>query len=149
MEFRSKIEQGLKDAIKNKDNIKVSTYRMLLAAIKNKEVEKIRPLTEEEFFSIVRSSIKQRLESIEGFKKGNRQDLIEKEEKELEHLKELLPASLSEEQLVKEIDEAIVSLEVTGKKDMGKVIKFLLGKYPGRIDGKVLSELVLKRLSSI
>ncbi len=148
MEFKSKIEQGLKDAIKNRDTTKVSTYRMLLAAIKNKEVEKIRPLTEEEFFSIVRSSVKQRLESIEGFKKGNRQDLIEKEEKELELLKELLPASLSEEQLVKEIDEAILSLEVTGKKDMGKVIKFLLGKYPGRIDGKVLSELVLKRLSS-
>ncbi|HOJ70855.1 MAG TPA: GatB/YqeY domain-containing protein [Syntrophorhabdaceae bacterium] len=148
MEFKSKIEQGLKDAIKNRDTTKVSTYRMLLAAIKNKEVEKIRPITEEEFFSIVRSSVKQRLESIEGFKKGNRQDLIEKEEKELELLKELLPASLSEEQLVKEIDEAILSLEVTGKKDMGKVIKFLLGKYPGRIDGKVLSELVLKRLSS-
>jgi len=148
MEFKFKIEQGLKDAIKNRDTTKVSTYRMLLAAIKNKEVEKIRPITEEEFFSIVRSSVKQRLESIEGFKKGNRQDLIEKEEKELELLKELLPASLSEEQLVKEIDEAILSLEVTGKKDMGKVIKFLLGKYPGRIDGKVLSELVLKRLSS-
>ncbi len=148
MEFKSKIEQGLKDAIKNRDTVKVSTYRMLLAAIKNKEVEKIRPITEEEFFSIVRSSVKQRLESIEGFKKGNRQDLIEKEEKELELLKELLPASMSEEELIKEIDEAIVNLQATGKQDMGKVIKFLLGKYPGRIDGKVLSELVLKRLSS-
>ncbi|HOV90095.1 MAG TPA: GatB/YqeY domain-containing protein [Syntrophorhabdaceae bacterium] len=148
MEFKSRIEQGLKDAIKNRDTVKVSTYRMLLAAIKNKEVEKIRPITEEEFFSIVRSSVKQRLESIEGFKKGNRKDLIEKEEKELELLKELLPASMSEEELIKEIDEAIVNLQATGKQDMGKVIKFLLGKYPGRIDGKVLSELVLKRLSS-
>ncbi len=78
MEFKSRIEQGLKDAIKSRDTVKVSTYRMLLAAIKNKEVEKIRPITEEEFFSVVRSSVKQRLESIEGFKKGNRQDLIEK-----------------------------------------------------------------------
>ncbi|MBP8625598.1 MAG: GatB/YqeY domain-containing protein [Syntrophorhabdaceae bacterium] len=148
MEFKSRIEQGLKDAIKSRDTVKVSTYRMLLAAIKNKEVEKIRPITEEEFFSVVRSSVKQRLESIEGFKKGNRQDLIEKEEKELELLKELLPTSLSEEELTREIDEAISNLGITGKKDMGKVIKFLLGKYPGRIDGKVLSELVLKRLSS-
>ncbi len=148
MEFKSGIEQGLKDAIKSRDTVKVSTYRMLLAAIKNKEVEKIRPITEEEFFSVVRSSVKQRLESIEGFKKGNRQDLIEKEEKELELLKELLPTSLSEEELTREIDEAISNLGITGKKDMGKVIKFLLGKYPGRIDGKVLSELVLKRLSS-
>ncbi len=148
MEFKSKIEQGLKEAIKNRDTLKVSTYRMLLAAIKNKEVEKIRNLTEDEFYSIVRSSIKQRLESIEGFKKGNRHDLVEKEEKEIEILKELLPETLSEVELIKEIDEAIVSLNVTGKKDMGKVIKFLLGKFPGRIDGKVLSELVLKRLSS-
>jgi len=148
MEFKFRIEQGLKEAIKGKDTIKVSTYRMLLAAIKNKEVEKIREITEEEFFSLVRSSIKQRLESIEGFKKGNRYDLVEKEEKEIEILKELLPESLSEAELIKEIDEAIASLNVTGKKDMGKVIKFLLGKFPGRIDGKVLSELVLKRLSS-
>ncbi len=55
---------------------------------------------------------------------------------------------MSEEELTREIDEAISNLGITGKKDMGKVIKFLLGKYPGRIDGKVLSELVLKRLSS-
>lgn len=147
MEYRSKIEQGLKEAIKNRDAAKVSTYRMVLAAIKNKEVEKIRELTEEEFYSIIRSSVKQRIESIESFMKGNRQDLIEKEEKELEILKELLPASLTEEQLIKEIDETIVNLQATSQKDMGKVIKFLLGKYPGRIDGKVLSELVLKRLS--
>lgn len=147
MEFKLKIEQGLKEAIKNRDTLKVSTYRMLIAAIKNKEVEKIREITEDEFFSIVRSSIKQRLESIEGFKKGNRYDLVEKEEKEIELLKELLPETLSEEELIKEIDDAVASLNVAGKKDMGKVIKFLLGKFPGRIDGKVLSELVLKRLS--
>lgn len=147
MEFKSKIEQGLKEAIKNKDSIKVSTYRMLLTAIKNKEVEKIREITEDEFFSLVRSSIKQRLESIEAFKKGCREDLVEKEQKEIEFLKEFLPESLSEAELLKEIDNAIASLNVTGKKDMGKVIKFLLGKFPGRIDGKVLSELVLKRLS--
>ncbi|HOP85851.1 MAG TPA: GatB/YqeY domain-containing protein [Syntrophorhabdaceae bacterium] len=148
MELKSRIEQGLKEAIKGKDTLKVSTYRMLLAAIKNKEVEKIREITEDEFFSLVRSSIKQRLESIEGFKKGNRYDLVEKEEKEIEILKELLPESLTEVELIKEIDEAIASLNVTDKKDMGKVIKFLLGKFPGRIDGKVLRELVLKRLSS-
>lgn len=148
MDLKLKIEQGLKDALKSRDTVRVSTYRMLLTAIKNKEVEKIREITEEEFFSIVRSLIKQRLESIESFKKGKRDDLAEKEEKEIEILKELLPDSLTEEQLLKEIDEAISSLNVSGKKDMGKVIKFILGKYPGRIDGKMLSELVLKRLSN-
>jgi uncharacterized protein len=148
MEVKSKIEEGLKAALKQRDAVRVSILRLLLAAIKNKEVEKIRVLTEDEFFALVKTSVKQHLESIESFKKGNRQELVEKEEKELEILKEFLPAALSDEELSKEIEEAIVTLEAKGQKDMGKVIKHLLEKYPGRIDGKVLSGLVLKRLSS-
>jgi len=121
---------------------------MLLAAIKNKEVEKIRALTEDEFFAIVKTSIKQHFDSIEGFKKGQRLDLVEKEEKELQILKEFLPAQLNEEEMAAGIDEAIDAVEAKGQKDMGKVIKFLMEKHPGRIDGKVLSAMVLKRLSS-
>jgi uncharacterized protein YqeY len=149
MEYRSRIEKGLKEALKQRDNIRVSILRMLLASIKNKEVEKIRALYEDEFYALVKTSIKQHLESIDGFKKGQRLDLVEKEEKELEILKEFLPAQLSEKEISNEIEEAIKTLEVIkGKQDMGKVIKFLMGKYPGRLDGKVVSEMVLKRLSS-
>ncbi len=148
MEHRSKVEEGLKEALKQKDSIRVSVLRMLLAAIKNKEVEKIRALSEDEFFAIVKTSIKQHLDSIEGFKKGQRFDLVEKEEKELQILKEFLPAQLTEEEMTAGIDEAVNAVEAKGQKDMGKVIKFLMEKYPGRIDGKVLSAMVLKRLSS-
>ena len=148
MEYKSKIEGGLKEALKSRDSIRVSLLRMLLASIKNKEVEKLRALSEDEFFAIVKTSIKQHLESIESFKKGQRQDLVDKEEKELEMLKEFLPAQLSEEEMSREIDGAIKELEVKSQKEMGKVIKFLMEKYPGRIDGKVLSQMVLKRLSS-
>lgn len=148
MEQRSKIEERLKEALKQKDSLRVSVLRMLLAAIKNKEVEKIRALTEDEFFAIVKTSIKQHLDSIEGFTKGQRLDLVEKEEKELQILKEFLPAQLTEEEMAAGIDEAINTVEVKGQKDMGKVIKFLMEKYPGRVDGKVLSAMVLKRLSS-
>jgi hypothetical protein len=148
MEYRSRIEEGLKVSLKQKDSIRVSVLRMLLAAIKNKEVEKLRALSEDEFYAIIKTSIKQHIESIESFKKGNRTDLAQKEEKELEILKEFLPAPLSEEELLKEIEEAIKSLEAKSQKDMGKVIKFLMEKYPGRTDGKVLSGMVLKRLSS-
>jgi uncharacterized protein YqeY len=149
MEIKSKIEEGLKAALKQKDTVRLSILRMLLAAIKNKEVEKIRALTEDEFYALVKTSAKQHLESIESFKKGNRQDLVDKEEKELEILKEFLPAALTDEDLSKEIEGAIVTLEAKSQKDMGKVIKHLMDKYPGRIDGKVLSGMVLKRLSSL
>jgi uncharacterized protein YqeY len=149
MEIKSKIEEGLKAALKQRDTVRVSILRMLLAAIKNKEVEKIRALTEDEFYALVKTSVKQHLESIESFKKGNRQDLVDKEEKELEILSEFLPAALTDDELSKEIEGAIVILEAKNQKDMGKVIKHLMEKYPGRIVGKVLSGLVLKRLSSL
>jgi hypothetical protein len=147
-DFKAKLQDGLKEALKRKDSIRLSLYRMLLASTKNKEVEKIRPLTEDEFIAVVKTSIKQHIESIESFKKGNRLDLVEKEEKELAILKEFMPSQLSEEEITREIEEAIVSLQVQSQKEMGKVIKFILEKFPGRIDGKVLSGMVLKRLSA-
>ena len=147
-DFKANLQNGLKEALKQKDTVRLSLYRMLLASIKNKEVEKIRLLTEDEFIAVVKTSVKQHVESIESFKKGNRQDLVEKEEKELAILKEFMPSQLSEEEIAKEIEEAIVSLQVQGQKEMGKVIKFLMEKFPGRVDGKVLSKMVLTRLSS-
>lgn len=147
-DFKSKLQDGLKVALKQKDTVRLSLYRMLLASIKNKEVEKIRPLTKDEFIAVVKTSVKQHVESIESFKKGNRLDLAEKEEKELAILKEFMPSQLSEAEIAREIEEAMVSLQVQGQKEMGKVIKFILEKFPGRIDGKVLSGMVLKRLSA-
>jgi uncharacterized protein YqeY len=148
-DFKANLQNGLKEALKQKDTVRLSLYRMLLASIKNKEVEKIRPLTEDEFIAVVKTSVKQHVESIESFKKGNRLDLVEKEEKELSILKEFMPSQLSEEEIAKEIEEAIVSLQVQGQKEMGKVIKFILEKFPGKIDGKLLSGMVLKRLSTM
>lgn len=146
-EFRSRIEEGLKESIKKREGTRVSVYRMILAAIKNKEVEKMRALTEDEFFALIKTSLKQHTESIESFKKGQRLDLAEKEERELEILKEWLPSQLTEEEISKAIEEAIIAVEAKNQREMGKVIKFLMEKYPGRVDGKVLSSMVLKRLS--
>jgi len=148
MDSRSKIEEGLKEALKKRDNIRVSVLRMLLASIKNKEVEKIGPLSDEEFYALVKTSIKQHNDSIESFRKGGRLELAEKEEKELEILKEFQPSQLSQEEILKEIEEAVAAVGATSRKEMGKVIKVLMDKFPGRIDGKVLSTMVLQRLSS-
>ncbi len=147
MAFRENIEAGLKKALKEHQATRVSTLRLLLGAIKYKEVEKVRPLTEEEFYGVVKTLIKQHSESIESFKKGNRQDLVEKEENELLILREFLPAQLSQSELAGEVDEAVHQLDATGPKDMGRVMRFLMEKHASRVDGKVLSELVRQRLS--
>jgi len=148
MDCRSTIEEGLKEALKKRDGLRVSVLRMLLASIKNKEVEKIRPLSDEEFYALVKTSIKQHNDSIESFRKGGRLELAEKEEKELEILKEFQPSQLSEEEILREIEEAVAAVGATSRKEMGKVIKHLMDRFPGRIDGKVLSTMVLQRLSS-
>jgi hypothetical protein len=121
---------------------------MLMSSIKYKEVEKGRPLSEDEFHGVVKTLIKQRSESIESFKKGQRLDLAEKEEKELEVLKTFVPAPLSEAEVAAAIEEAVVAADAKGPKDMGKVMKSLMDTCGSRVDGKVLSEMVRKRLSS-
>ena len=148
MNFKENIEAGLKKALKEHDAVRVSTLRMLLGAIKYKEVERVRPLTEEEFYGVVKTLVKQHSESIESFKKGNRQDLAEKEEKEFLILQEFVPAQLSAAELSGEVDEAVRQLEAKTPKDMGKVMKFLMEKHASRIDGKVLSDMVRQRLST-
>jgi len=148
MDYKSTIEEGLREALKKRDQIRVSVFQMLLASTKNKEVEKIRPLLDEEFYALVKTSIKQHNDSIESFRKGGRPELVEKEEKELEILKEFQPPQLSEEEILKGIEEAIAAVGATSRKEMGKVIKLLMDKFPGRIDGKMLSTMVLNRLSS-
>lgn len=148
MDYKSKIEEDLKRALKQRDAVRVSVLRILMAAIKYKEVEKIRALTDDEFYSLVKTSVNQHLDSIESFKKGQRLDLVEKEEKEIPILKEFLPVQLDEEEVTREIEAAIQIIDAKSQKEMGKVIKFLMEKFPGRVDGKVLSKMVLTRLST-
>jgi len=148
MSFKENIEAGLKKALKEHDAVRVSILRMLLGAIKYKEIEKVRPLTEEEFYGVVKTLIKQHSESIESFRKGNRQDLVAKEEMELLVLQEFVPAQMTPAELSGEVDEAVRQLEAKTPKDMGKVMKFLMEKHASRIDGKVLSDMVRQRLST-
>lgn len=148
MAYKDDIEQGLKKALKGKDALRVSVLRMLLSSLSYKEIEKRNPLSEEEFHGVVKTMIKQHVESIDSFRKGQRMDLAEKEEKELRILKEFLPAQLSEEEMAREVQEAITELGAKDQKDMGKVMKVLTAKLGSRVDGKVLSEMVKSRLSS-
>ena len=147
MAHKEEIEQGLKKALKEKDALRVSVLRMLLSSLSYKEVEKRKPLTEEEFFAVVKSMIKQHGESIESFTKGGRPELAEKETKELEILKEFVPSQIEGETLSSEVEAAVAAVGAKDLKDMGKVMKLLMEKLASRVDGKVLSEMVRKRLS--
>jgi uncharacterized protein len=148
MNYREQIAQALKTALRGRDSLSVSVLRMLISSINYKEIEKKRALSVDEFYAVVKTMIKQRSESIESFKKGNRLDLADKEEKELAILKSYAPAQLSSKELVSEIEQAILSCDASDQKDMGKVMKFLLQKLASQVDGKVLSEMVKNRLST-
>ena len=146
MELREQIEADTREALKSGAKDKVSTLRMLNAALKNKQIDKRRPLTTEEVIETVRSLIKQRKDSIEQFAKGGRQDLVDKETAEVAILEAYLPKQLAREELEAMIRDAIAKTGAQGARDMGKVMKALIPVVGGRADGKLVSELVKNAL---
>ena len=146
MGLREKIDADTKAALKSGAKDKLSTLRMLNAALKNKQIDKRRPLTEEEVSETIRSLIKQRKDSIEQFAKGGRQDLVDKETAEVAVLEVYLPQQLPREELEALVREAIAQTGAQGGKDMGKVMKALIPLVGGRADGKLVSELVKNAL---
>jgi len=146
MGLRDTIDADTKDALKSGAKDKVSTLRMLNAALKNKQIEKRRPLTEEEVIETVRSLIKQRQDSIEQFAKGGRQDLVDKETAEIAVLERYLPQQMAREELEAMVRAAITQTGAQGARDMGKVMKAIIPMVGGRADGKLVSELVKNAL---
>ncbi len=146
MGLRENIDADVKEALKSGAKDKVSTLRMLNAALKNKQIDKRRPLTDEEVIETVRSLIKQRKDSIEQFAKGNRQDLVDKETAEVKVLEGYLPQQLSREEVEAMVRNAIAQTGAQGSRDMGKVMKALIPMIGGRADGKLVSELVKNAL---
>lgn len=142
MELRNKIDVDLKESLRSGAKEKLSTLRMLNAALKNKQIDKRRPLTEEEVIETVRSLIKQRKDSIEQFGKGGRQDLVDKEAAEVHVLEAYLPQQLSREEVEAIVRDAVAETGATGMKEMGKVMKEVLSRVGARADGKLVSELV-------
>ena len=134
MELRLKIEADTKEALKSRAKEKVSTLRMLNAALKNKQIDKRRPLTEEEVIETVRTLIKQRRDSVEQFAKGGRQDLVDKETAEIAVLEVYLPKQLTQEELEIMVRDAIAQSGAQGAKDMGKVMKSLVPMVGGRAE---------------
>ncbi len=145
MFLQEQLVNDMKEAMKARDEVKVSTIRMLRAAIKNKEIEKggtSYKLSDKEIIDVIITAIKQRKDSIEQFTKGNRNDLAEKEKKEAEILQGYLPPQMSEDDIKAEVKKAIAETGAVSQKDMGKVMKALMPRVAGKADGAVVNRLV-------
>jgi len=147
MSIKNQIDEALKEAIRNQNEVAKNALRGLLTAIKNKEKDLKRAPDDAEILKIISSQIKQRKESIEQFKGGGREDLAEKEAQEIAVLEKFLPKQLSQEELEAIIAECIQETGATTVKDMGKVMKAVMPKVAGRSDGKLVNELVRAKLS--
>ena len=138
-----KIDADLKSSMKEKNTLKVSVLRLVKSAVQNKAIEKkTESLSDDVVLDIIQRQVKQRRDSIEEFKKGNRQDLVDQESKEIDILKTYLPEQLSEADLKGIIQKAIETTGAKSKADMGKVMKEALVAAKGRADGKRVSQLV-------
>lgn len=148
MSYKEKIEQQMIAAAKGKDKIALSALRMMKTALHNREIDLKRDLTDAEFLQVLSGMVKQRKDSIDQFRQGNRMDLVEKEEAELKVVQAFMPQQMSPEEIAAEVEKAIQETGAAGAKDMGKVMKVLMPKLTGRADGKALGEMVKAKLSS-
>jgi len=148
MTLTDKVNGEIAAAMKSKDQVRLSSLRMLKAAIMNKGVEKKKDLDDAEVLQVVASLVKQRRDSIEQFAGAGRQDLVDKETGELKVLEEYLPPAASAEDIAAAVAAAVAETGATTPKDMGKVMKAVMAKLMGlTVDGRTVSELVKTRLT--
>ena len=141
------VSKELLEAMKSKDPVRVSTLRMLVSAIRYKEVEKKKALAEGDILEVIQGEAKRRRESMTEFEKAGRRDLVSKEEAELNVLKVYLPPPLSETELKALVQSAVESAGAKGPQDMGRVMSVIMPQIKGRADGKQAQQLVKELLS--
>ena len=147
MTIREKIDSDLKEALKSGERLSVSALRLLKSALKNKEIEKGKALTDDDILSVLSSQAKQIRESIAEYEKAGREDLASKEKAELAVLQRYLPEQLTEGELQRLIKETIKETGASSPKDIGRVMKALMPRIKGRADGKAVNQMVRELLS--
>ena len=149
MTIQEKIQTQMADAMRNKDPLRLSVLRMMKTAVKNKEVEKMKPLDENEVIAVLNTLVKQRRDSIDQFRKGGREELAQKEEAEIGIIQKYLPAAASEEDIQQAIAQAIRETGAASMKDLGKVMKATLALLAGKsADGARVSQMAKEKLSA-
>jgi len=148
MTLTERIAGDIAAAMRAKDQARLSALRLAKAALMNREIERGRPLQDDEAEQVIGSLIKQRRDSIEQFTRGGRQDLVEKEKAELAILEAYVPPPPAPAELEEAVNAAVAETGATSVKDLGRVMKAAMTKLVGRpVDGRVVNELVRRRLS--
>ncbi len=147
MSLRERLNDELKTSMKSREELKLSVIRMVRSSIKNREIDQKHELDDREIVEIISTLCKQRRESIRLFKEANRQDLVDKEEKELLLLLDFLPQQLNREEVENLVKKTIADCGAQGPKDMGRVMKALQPGVAGRADGKLVSDVVKELLA--
>lgn len=147
--MREKILNDLKEAMKNQEKTKLSVIRMIKGAMQMEELNLKRPLNDEEVIMVISKQIKTRKESIVEFEKGNRQDLIDKTNEEIEILNTYMPEQLNEEEILKVIDEAFKEINPSSPSDMGKIMSFVSPKLRGKADMSFVSKTIKEKLTNL
>ncbi len=144
--MKEKLTEDLKKAMKDGDNTKRSVVRMIMSAIKNAEITKRSDLEDSDILGIIAKEARVREESIEAFKQGNRQDLVDQQEAELAILQEYLPKKATREEIVEAARAVIAEVGAEGPRDKGKVMPSLIAQFKGKADGRNINEVVTELL---
>ena len=147
MTFLDRINEDLKAAMKSKDSERLSALRMVKTALKNREIDKMEALTDEEAIKTLQSLVKQRRDSIEQYQRAGRIDLAGKEAAEIRTIEEYLPAALDETAIARVVEETIAETGASSMKEMGAVMKAVMAKLAGQtVDGKAVNQIVKSKL---
>lgn len=147
MSLHEKITQDLKEAMKAKDTMRLSCLRMLKTSVKNKQVEQRRELNDGEIEALISSLVRKAKEAAKEFRKGDREDLAQKEEDEIKIFYDYLPKQLSPEEIEEILKGILAELSITSPKDLGKVMKLAMERMAGQAQGKEVNNIARKLLS--
>ena len=142
MQLKQRLYEDLKKAMKTKDEIRTRTLRLIISSIKTLEVEKMTEATDDDVFRVLSKECRKRVEAIEAYKKGGREDLANEEQRELEIIKSYMPKQLSEEELKEIVKDVVEETGSSSIKDLGRVMKVLMPRVKGRADGKTVNDIV-------
>lgn len=147
MSLQEQLMQELKTSMKNKDNVRKNAIILIRSAIKQTEVDERREVTEEDIIDIISKQYKEKKQVIEEFKRGNRSDLVEMTEREMDILLEFLPKQLSDEEVEAIVRETIEEVGATSMKDIGMIMKAVMPKVKGKADGNLVNQTIRKIFS--
>lgn len=146
MSLKEKLQKDLVEAMRARDTLKVDVIRLLRNSIRQKEIELKKELTDDEVVKILNNAARQRKESIKAYEAGGREDLVEREKRELEIIESYLPERLSQEELIKIVEDVIKEVGASSLRDIGKVMPKVMAMVKGRADGSEVQAIVRSKL---